>query len=84
MEGDTFTHCNVRRQGNFKFLIKAGGLLAQATGKIFEGEGQQHFFIWFQQVPKHKRKDGGEEGTWGEEREESEKWLTVFMKTPLP
>lgn len=62
----TPSHCNVRRRGNFKFLIKAGELLAQATGKIFEGEGQQHFFIWFQQIPKKReRKEREEEGTWG-------------------
>lgn len=80
VEGDTFTHCNVTRQGNFKFMIKAGGLLAQATGRIFEGEGQQHFFIWFQQIPKkHERKDGGEEGTWGEECEESEKCVAYSV-----
>lgn len=61
-------------------MIKAGGLLAQATGKIFEGEGQQHFFIWFQQIPKkHERKDGGEEGMWGEEREESEKCVIYHV-----
>lgn len=69
------------RQGNFKFLIKAGGLLAQATRKIFEGEGQQHVFIWFQQIPKkHEREDGREEGTWGEEREESEKCMTYSVR----